>query len=32
LVRGRGNQSWFATLATIEEDANVNVGTWTADA
>jgi 3-hydroxyisobutyrate dehydrogenase len=31
LVRGRGNQSWFATLATIEEDANVNVGTWTED-
>jgi 2-hydroxymethylglutarate dehydrogenase len=32
LVRGRGNQSWFATLATIAEDANVNVGTWTEDA
>jgi 3-hydroxyisobutyrate dehydrogenase-like beta-hydroxyacid dehydrogenase len=29
LVRGRGNQSWFATLATIEEDAGVDVGTWT---
>jgi 3-hydroxyisobutyrate dehydrogenase len=28
LVRGRGNQTWFATLATIEEDAGVNVGTW----
>ena len=29
MVRGRGNQSWFATLATIEEDADVDVGTWT---
>ena len=29
LVRGRGNQSWFATLATIEEDAGVDVGSWT---
>ena len=28
LVRGRGNKSWFATLATIEEDAGVDVGTW----
>jgi 3-hydroxyisobutyrate dehydrogenase len=28
LVRGRGNQSWFATLATIEEDAGTHVGTW----
>ena len=32
LVRGRGNQSWFATLATIEEDAGVNVGTWPEEA
>ena len=28
LVRGRGDKSWFATLATIEEDAGVDVGTW----
>jgi 3-hydroxyisobutyrate dehydrogenase-like beta-hydroxyacid dehydrogenase len=28
LVRGRGNQSWFATLATIEEDAGTHVGVW----
>jgi len=28
LVRGRGNQSWFATLATIEEDAGTQVGKW----
>lgn len=28
LVRGRGNLSWFATLAAIEEDAGVDVGTW----
>jgi 2-hydroxymethylglutarate dehydrogenase len=28
LVRGRGNKSWFATLATIEEDAGVEVGAW----
>lgn len=28
LVRGRGNQSWFATLATIEEDAGTQVGAW----
>jgi hypothetical protein len=27
-VRGRGDKSWFATLATIEEDAGVDVGTW----
>jgi 3-hydroxyisobutyrate dehydrogenase-like beta-hydroxyacid dehydrogenase len=32
LVRGRGNKSWFATLATIEEDAGVDVGTWAEDA
>jgi 3-hydroxyisobutyrate dehydrogenase len=32
LVRGRGNQSWFATLATIEEDAAVDVGAWTEEA
>ena len=29
LVRGLGDKSWFATLQTIEEDAGVNVGTWT---
>ena len=28
LVRGRANKHWFATLATIEEDAGVNVGSW----
>ncbi len=28
LVRGRGNQHWFSTLGTIEEDANVDVGSW----
>jgi 3-hydroxyisobutyrate dehydrogenase len=28
LVRGRGDKSWFATLATIEEDAGVDVGKW----
>lgn len=28
MVRGRGNQSWFATLATIEEDAGTQVGAW----
>jgi 3-hydroxyisobutyrate dehydrogenase len=32
LVRGRGNKSWFATLATIEEDAGVQVPLWTEDA
>jgi 3-hydroxyisobutyrate dehydrogenase len=31
MVRGRGNKSWFATLATIEEDAAVDVGTWKDD-
>jgi len=29
LVRGRGNQHWFANLKTNEEDADVDVGTWT---
>jgi 3-hydroxyisobutyrate dehydrogenase-like beta-hydroxyacid dehydrogenase len=28
MVRGRGNLSWFATLATIEEDAGTQVGPW----
>ena len=31
LVRGRGNLNWFATLATIEEDAGTQVGTWPED-
>ena len=29
LVRGRGNQHWFANLKTNEEDADVDVGSWT---
>jgi 3-hydroxyisobutyrate dehydrogenase len=28
MVRGRGNLNWFATLATIEEDAGVSVPAW----
>ncbi len=32
LVRGRGNKTWFATLATIEEDAGVQVPLWPDDA
>jgi 3-hydroxyisobutyrate dehydrogenase-like beta-hydroxyacid dehydrogenase len=31
LVRGRGNLNWFATLATIEEDAGTQVGSWPED-
>jgi 3-hydroxyisobutyrate dehydrogenase-like beta-hydroxyacid dehydrogenase len=32
MVRGRGNQSWFATLATVEEDAGTQVGAWPEEA